>query len=141
MGPVFVLLRRQVPHSRGTRLLLGTCDQWAQILNHNAVNQIVDKIRNAKGSAFSLQMQKEGKQVPMKDDQTFPLFSPSIQVPDDLAALESLETLDVTETALEALPVRLFDLPRLRRVAALALGRLRGLLVVTATFVEARVDE
>ena len=39
-------------------------------------------------------------------------------LPDDLAALESLETLDVTETALEALPPRLFDLPRLRRVAA-----------------------
>jgi hypothetical protein len=39
-------------------------------------------------------------------------------LPDDLAALESLETLDVTETALEALPTRLFDLPRLRRVAA-----------------------
>jgi hypothetical protein len=39
-------------------------------------------------------------------------------LPDDLAALESLETLDVTETALAALPVRLFDLPRLRRVAA-----------------------
>ena len=39
-------------------------------------------------------------------------------LPDDLAALESLETLDVTETALEALPMRLFALPRLRRVAA-----------------------
>ena len=39
-------------------------------------------------------------------------------LPDDLAALESLETLDVTETALEALPPRLFVLPRLRRVAA-----------------------
>ena len=39
-------------------------------------------------------------------------------LPDDLAALGSLETLDVTETALEALPPRLFDLPRLRRVAA-----------------------
>ena len=39
-------------------------------------------------------------------------------LPDDLAALESLETLDVTETALEALPPRLFALPRLRRVAA-----------------------
>ena len=39
-------------------------------------------------------------------------------LPDDLAALESLETLDVTETALEALPARLFALPRLRRVAA-----------------------
>ena len=39
-------------------------------------------------------------------------------LPDDLAALGSLEALDVTETALEALPPRLFDLPRLRRVAA-----------------------
>jgi len=39
-------------------------------------------------------------------------------LPDDLAALGSLETIDVTETALEALPPRLFDLPRLRRVAA-----------------------
>ena len=39
-------------------------------------------------------------------------------LPDDLAALESLETLDVTETALEALPARLFHLPRLRRIAA-----------------------
>ncbi len=35
-------------------------------------------------------------------------------LPDDLAALESLETLDVTETALETLPALLFDLPRLQ---------------------------
>ena len=53
-------------------------------------------------------------------------------LPDDLAALESLETLDVTETALEALPARLFDLPRLGRPTTLSTARTRTAMEWTA---------
>jgi type IV pilus assembly protein PilM len=55
-------------------------------LNHNAVNQIVDKIRNAEGGAFNLKVKKGDQMEPMKDDQIFVTFSPSILVADDLAA-------------------------------------------------------
>lgn len=55
-------------------------------LDHNALNQILDRMRKADG-AFNLKIEDDGKSREMKDGEIVVAFPPSIAIDEELAAL------------------------------------------------------